>query len=248
MAEKIRVTVWNEFRHEKTKEKVKELYPNGLHAVVGEFLSETGDMDVTLAALDDEAQGLPDEVLENTDVLVWWGHMAHNEVSDELVAKIQKRVYLGKMGFVGLHSAHHSKPFRAIVGTNGNLQWGRNQREVVWNLMPSHPIAAGIPNHFLIESEEMYSEPFYIPQPDALVFGSWFEDGNILRSGCCFIRGAGKVFWFQPGHETCKSFFNPYVRRIITNAVYWARPSVDGQDVPDKCPHITEPIVGEFDK
>lgn len=248
MAEKIRVTVWNEFRHEKTKEKVKALYPNGLHAVVGEFLSETGDMEVTLAALDDEAQGLPDEVLENTDVLVWWGHMAHGEVSDELVAKIQKRVYLGKMGFVGLHSAHHSKPFRAIVGTNGNLQWGRNQREVVWNLMPSHPIAAGIPDHFLIEEEEMYSEPFYIPQPDALVFGSWFEDGNILRSGCCFIRGAGKVFWFQPGHETCKSFFNPYVRRIITNAVYWANPSVDGQDVPDKCPHITEPIVGEFNK
>ena len=115
MAEKIRVTVWNEFRHEKTKENVKALYPNGLHAVVGEFLSATGDMEVTLAALDDEAQGLPDEVLENTDVLVWWGHMAHKEVSDELVAKIQKRVYLGKMGFVGLHSAHHSNPFRSIV-------------------------------------------------------------------------------------------------------------------------------------
>ena len=94
----------------------------------------------------------------------------------------------------------------------------------------------------------MYSEPFYIPQPDALVFGSWFEDGNILRSGCCFIRGAGKVFWFQPGHETCKSFFNPYVRKIITNAVYWAKPSVDGQSIPDKCPHITEPIIGEFGK
>lgn len=248
MAEKIKVTVWNEFRHEKTKENVRALYPNGLHAVVGEFLSETGDMEVTLAALDDDAQGLPDEVLENTDVLVWWGHMAHKEVNDELVAKIQKRVYLGKMGFVGLHSAHHSKPFRAIVGTNGNLQWGRNQREVVWNLMPSHPIAAGIPDHFILEEEEMYSEPFYIPQPDALVFGSWFEDGNILRSGCCFIRGAGKVFWFQPGHETCRSFFNPYVRRIITNAVYWAKPSVDGQSITDKCPHITEPIVGEFGK
>lgn len=246
MENKIRVTVWNEFRHEKNKENVKALYPNGLHAVVGDFLAETGDMEITLAALDDEDQGLPDEVLDNTDVLIWWGHTAHKEVSDGLVAKIQKRVYLGKMGFVGLHSAHHSKPFRAIVGTNGNLQWGRNQREVVWNLMPSHPIAAGIPDHFLIEEEEMYSEPFYIPQPDALVFGSWFEDGNILRSGCCFIRGAGKVFWFQPGHETCKSFFNPYVRRIITNAVYWAVPSVDGQIIENKCPHITEPITGEF--
>ena len=247
MADKIRVTVWNEFRHEKVKEAVKELYPDGLHAVIGQFLAETGDMEITLAALDDPDQGLPDEVLDNTDVLIWWGHGAHKEVNDDLVEKIRKRVYLGQMGFIGLHSAHHSKPFLRIVGTNGNLQWGRNQREVIWNLMPSHPIAAGIPDHFIIDQEEMYSEPFYIPQPDALVFGAWFEDGNILRNGCCFIRGAGKVFWFQPGHETCKSFYNPYVRRIITNAVYWAKPSVTGQEIPSGCPHIKTPIVSEFD-
>ena len=243
----IRVLVWNEFRHEKTKENVKAIYPNGLHATIGEFLSEKDDIEVTLAALDDEYQGLPDSVLENTDVLIWWGHMAHGEVDDELVKKIQERVYLGKMGFIALHSGHHSKPFKAIVGTNGNLQWGRNQKEIVWNMMPSHPIAAGIPEHFLIEEEELYSEPFYIPQPDALVFGSWFEDGNIFRSGACFIRGAGKVFYFQPGHETCKSFYNPYVRRIITNAVYWARPNETGCNIENKCPHITEPVVKEFD-
>ena len=247
MKNKIRVTIWNEFRHEKTKENVKAIYPNGLHAVIGEFLAETGDMEITLAALDDEYQGLPDEVLENTDVLIWWGHMAHKEVDDALVEKIRNRVFLGKMGFIALHSGHHSKPFKAIVGTNGNLQWGRNQKEVVWNLMPSHPIACGIPDHFLLEEEELYSEPFYIPQPDALVFGSWFEDGNIFRSGACFVRGAGKVFYFQPGHETCKSFFNPYVRRIITNAVYWAKPSVCGQEITDKCPHIVTPIISEFE-
>ena len=247
MNEKIRVTIWNEFRHEKTKEHVKALYPNGLHAVIGEFLSENDDIEVTLAALDDEDQGLPDEVLNNTDVLIWWGHTAHKEVKDELAEKIRTRVYIGRMGFIALHSAHKSKPFMKIVGTNGNLQWGRNQKEVVWNLMPSHPIAYGIPDHFLIEEEELYSEPFYIPCPDALVFGSWFEDGNIFRSGACFLRGAGKVFYFQPGHETCKSFFNPYVRRIITNAVYWAQPSVCGQELVDKCPHIITPIVSEFE-
>ena len=246
MSNKIRVTIWNEFRHEKTKENVKALYPNGLHATIGEFLSENDDIEVTLAALDDEYQGLPDSVLENTDVLIWWGHMAHGEVDDALVEKIKNRVYLGKMGFIALHSGHHSKPFRAIVGTNGNLQWGREQKEIVWNMMPSHPIAAGIPEHFLIEEEELYSEPFYIPQPDALVFGSWFEDGNIFRSGACFIRGAGKVFYFQPGHETCKSFYNPYVRRIITNGVYWARPNATACNILDKCPHITEPVVNEF--
>lgn len=116
----------------------------------------------------------------------------------------------------------------------------------MWNLMPSHPIAAGIPDHFLIEEEELYAEPFYIPQPDALVFGSWFEDVNIFRNGCCFIRGAGKVFYFQPGHETCKSFYDPYVQKIITNAVYWAKPSVDGQDISANCIHQTEPVINEF--
>ncbi len=248
MTKKIRVTFWNEFRHEKTKENVKALYPNGLHAVVGEFLKDTGDMEITLAALDDEFQGMPDEVLENTDVLIWWGHKYHNEVDDALVEKIKNRVFLGKMGFIALHSGHHSKPFKAIIGTNGNLQWGREQKEIIWNMMPSHPIAEGIPAHFILESEELYSEPFFIPQPDALVFGGWFEDGNIFRSGACFVRGAGKVFYFQPGHESCKSFFNPYVRRIITNAVYWAKPQEFAFEINDKCPHITTPTIQDFNK
>lgn len=243
----IKVTVWNEFRHEKTKENVKEIYPNGLHAVIADFLGEKEDISVRLAALDDEYQGLPDEVLEDTDVLIWWGHMAHKEVDDELVKKIQQRVYLGKMGFIALHSGHHSKPFKAILGTNGNLQWGRNQKEVVWNVNPGHPICEGIPDHFLIESEELYSEPFFIPQPDDLLFIGWFEDGNVFRSGACFERGAGRVFYFQPGHETCRSFYNPYVRRIITNAVYWANPTKPDFEILDKCPHILTPTVSEFD-
>jgi len=244
---KINVVVWNEFRHEKIKDSVRELYPNGLHATIKSFLDLNEDMSVTLAALDDPDQGLPDEVLENTDVLIWWGHKAHKEVDDALVQKIRNRVYLGKMGFVALHSAHHSKPFKAIVGTNGNLSWGRNQKEIMWTMMPSHEIAAGIPDHFLLESEELYSEPFYIPQPDALVFGAWFEDGHIMRAGACFHRGAGKVFYFQPGHETCRSFYNPYVQRIITNAVRWAKPNGFGYEIADRCPHITAKTVDEFD-
>ena len=245
---KLNVVIWNEFRHERTKEKVKAIYPDGLHATIKSFLDVNEDMEVSLAALDDPDQGLPDERLEQIDVLIWWGHMAHREVSDELVEKIRQRVYLGKMGFIALHSAHHSTPFKAIVGTNGNLSWGRNQKEIMWTLMPSHEITAGIPDHFLIESEELYSEPFYIPQPDALVFGAWFEDGHIMRAGVCFNRGAGKVFYFQPGHETCRSFYNPYVQRIITNAVRWAKPNELGFAVEDKCPHITTPTVAEFDQ
>ena len=243
---KINVVVWNEFVHEKQDEEVKAIYPDGLHATIKSFLDNCDDMNVQIASLDEECQGLPDELLENTDVLIWWGHVAHQKVSDQLVAKIQQRVYLGKMGFIALHSAHHSKPFRAIVGTNGNLSWGRNQKEVIWNIMPQHPIAQGIPDHFCLEEEELYCEPFYIPQPDALLFISWYEDGYVFRSGACFLRGAGKVFYFQPGHETCRSFFNPYVQRIITNGIRWAAPSADMYEIPNGCPHVLSKATDDF--
>ena len=150
------------------------------------------------------------------------------------------------MGFIALHSGHHSKPFKAIVGTNGNLSWGRDQKEIMWNLLPAHPIAAGIPDHFIIEKEELYCEPFYIPQPDELVFGAWYEDGFIFRAGCCFFRGAGKVFYFQPGHESCRSFHNEYVQRIITNAVYWAKPNDIVYPIENKCPHVQYKVTDEF--
>lgn len=237
---KLNVVIWNEFRHEKTNEEVKKFYPNGIHAFIKDFLSVNDDLDITLAALDDPEQGLPDELLNKTDVLIWWGHMAHHEVNDALVEKIRKRVYSEGMGFIALHSAHKSKPFDTIVGTSGNLSWGRNQKEVMWTMLPTHPIAAGIPDHFVLDEEELYSEPFYIPQPDALVFGGWYEDGYIMRTGCCFLRGAGKVFYFQPGHETCPSYYNEYVQRIIKNAVYWAAPNEFGFKMVDACPMLTK--------
>ena len=235
---KINVVVWSEYRHERKPGAAQNTYPNGLHAAIKAFLDVQEDMEVSLAALDDPDQGLPDERLENTDVLIWWGHMAHNDVPDTLADKIRDRVYTGKMGFIALHSGHKSKPFMKIVGTNGNLSWGRNQKEVVWNLLPAHPITAGIPDHFTLDEEELYSEPFFIPQPDELIFGSWFEDGNIFRSGACFRRGAGKVFYFQPGHETCPSYYHPYVQTVITNAVRWAKPAAIGFAVSEKCPHL----------
>ena len=239
MAKTINVTVWNEYRHEKSDENVAKLYPNGLHAAIGEFLSKNDDMKITLAALDDPDQGLPDEVLNNTDVLLWWGHMNHGEVKDDLVERIRQRVYVGGMGFIALHSAHHSKPFRAIVGTTGNLLWGDNQKEIIWNIMPSHPIAAGIPAHFELPEEELYAEPFQIPQPDAHIFEGWYEHGYVFRTGCTFLRGAGRVFYFQPGHETCPSFYDANVQRIITNGVRWAAPNDFGYEIESGCPYVT---------
>ena len=239
MAKTINVTIWNEYRHEKSDENVAKLYPNGLHAAIGEFLSKNDDMKITLAALDDPDQGLPDEVLNNTDVLLWWGHMNHGEVKDDLVERIRQRVYVGGMGFIALHSAHHSKPFRAIVGTTGNLLWGDNQKEIIWNIMPSHPIAAGIPSHFELPEEELYAEPFQIPQPDAHIFEGWYEHGYVFRTGCTFLRGAGRVFYFQPGHETCPSFYDANVQRIITNGVRWAAPNDFGYEIESGCPYVT---------
>ena len=237
----INVTIWHEYRHEKSIDKVRALYPDGMHAKIKSFI-ESSDVKVTLAALDDPNQGLPDELLESTDVLMWWGHVAHSEVSDELVSKIRDRVYAG-MGFIALHSAHHSKPFRAIVGTTGNLTWGRNQRAVIWNVCPTHPIAEGIPAHFEL-FEEMYGEPFYIPKPDDLIFATWYEDGNIFRGGATFTRGFGKIFYFHPGHETCTSFDNEYVRRIIKNAIKWCAPiELEDGFVTEKCIHQIEEVI-----
>ena len=234
---KINVTVWNEYRHERFEAAVGAIYPNGIHGLIKSFLDEDPALNVRLAALDDDQNGLPPEVLDATDVLIWWGHLAHHEVPDDLVERIRDRVYKGRMGLVVLHSGHHSKVFRSVVGTNGNLSWGRDQHEIVWNLLPAHPIAAGIPDHFDL-FEELYCEPFYIPQPDELVFGSWFEDGFIFRSGLCYYRGAGKVFYFQPGHEYCRSFYNEYVQRIIKNGVKWAAPAEIGYTVPEGAPMV----------
>lgn len=234
----IRVTVWNEFYHEKNDAEAKAQYPNGLHATIKEFLDKDEELEVRLAALDDPDQGLPEEVLNQTDVLVWWGHMCHQKVDDGLVERIRQRVYAG-MGFVALHSAHHSKPFKAILGTTGNLAWGREQKGIVWNLMPSHPICQGIPSHFEI-FEEMYGEPFFIPKPDDLLFGTWYEDGNIFRGGCTFTRGLGKIFYFHPGHETCPSFHHPVVQRIILQGVRWAAPTSVAEEMKNECIHQIE--------
>ena len=239
MENKIRVTVWNEYVHEVEEPEVAAIFPDGIHGCIRDFLTEAG-YDVKTATLNMPEHGLTDEVLASTDVLIWWGHMRHHMVSDEVVDKVYERVVNGGMGLICLHSAHKSKIFRRVVGTTGNLSWGDDQKEIMWNVLPSHPICEGIPEHFEIEKEEMYGEPFMIPQPDELLFMSWFKHGNVLRSGCTFYRGLGKVFYFQPGHEYCRSYYNNNVRKIIVNAVKWAAPQNMGVKVPNETKHTQE--------
>ena len=219
----IRVTVWNEYAHERSDEKVKEIYPNGIHGAIADFL-KSDDIEVRCATLDDEECGLTKEVLDNTDVLLWWGHMCHNKVPDEVAVRVRDAVLEG-MGAIFLHSAHHSKPFRFLMGTSCNLGWREDgDLERVWISKPSHPIVQGIDRYFEIPHEEMYGEPFDIPTPDEVVFMGWFAGGEVFRSGVTYRRGAGRIFYFQPGHEEYPTFRNKNVLKIIRNAVHWAKP------------------------
>ncbi|WP_415917816.1 ThuA domain-containing protein [Xylanivirga thermophila] len=221
----IHVTVWNENRHEKTNEKVANLYPKGIHGAIADFLSKEKDMEIRTATLDEPSHGLTDEVLEWTDVLLWWGHKAHDEVQDEIVEKVYNRVLKG-MGLIVLHSAHFSKIFKKLMGSSCDLKWREiGEKERIWVVEPGHPIAKGLGEYFEVPNAEMYGERFDIPSPDTLVFLSWFEGGEVFRSGCCYNRGNGKIFYFRPGHETYPIYYQEEVQQVIKNAVRWTAPT-----------------------
>jgi len=224
MGASIRVTVWNEYRHEKKKEHIAQIYPEGMHAAIGGYLQKQSGLEVRTATLDEPEHGLTEEVLAETDVLTWWGHSAHNEVADEIVDRVQQRVLDG-MGLIVLHSAHYSKIFKRLTGTSCSLKWREvAEKERLWVVSPGHPVAEGIGDYFEIPHTEMYGEHFDIPEPDQLVFLSWFPGGEVFRSGCCFFRGCGKIFYFRPGHETFPIYHQPEVLQVIANAVRWAAP------------------------
>lgn len=223
LTSELRVTVWNEYRHERNDPQVAAVYPRGIHTTVAGALSRAG-LQVRTATLDEAEHGLGEDVLATTDVLVWWGHQAHGEVRDEVVARVHQRVLDG-MGLVVLHSGHYSKIFQRLMGTTCNLKWREsNDRERLWVVAPGHPITEGLGEYIELEREEMYGEHFDIPTPETLVFVSWFTGGEIFRSGCCYTRGAGKIFYFRPGHETFPTYHHPDVQRVIVNAARWAAP------------------------
>jgi trehalose utilization protein len=223
--ERLVVTVFGENLHEQRDEPVRRLYPDGMHGAIAAGIAEhLGEgAEVRIATLDQPEHGLSEEVLETTDVLTWWGHVGHEQVADEVVARVHGRVLRG-MGLVALHSAHYSKIFRALMGTSCGLRWrSEGERELVFTVNPGHPIAEGVPPVFAIPAQEMYGEYFDIPQPDELVFISSFAGGEVFRSGCCFTRGAGRVFYFSPGDQEYPVYHHPVVRRVIANGVRWAR-------------------------
>ena len=226
MATGIRVTVWNEGVHEKQHKAVQKVYPKGIGWQIAQSLRRRpGIASVHVSELDHKDQGLSNKILKNTDVMTWWGHMAHHLVTDENAERVQQRVLEG-MGLIVLHSGHMSKPFMRLMGTGCMLKWREiGERERLWVVDPAHPIVEGIPEYIELEHTEMYGEHFDIAQPDRQVFISWFQGGEVFRSGCCWHRGQGKVFYFRPGHETLPIYYDKNVLKVIYNAVKWAAPS-----------------------
>ena len=223
MTTRPRVTVWNEYRHEHANPEVAAIYPRGIHEAIAAPLRAVG-LDVVTATLDEPSHGLDAARLARTDVLLWWGHKAHDEVADEVVAAVKARVLDG-MGLVALHSAHFSKIFKSLMGTGCDLKWREaGERERLWVVDPTHPIVAGLPEQVVIDHEEMYGEHFDIPPPDELFLLSWFQGGEVFRSGCTWRRGQGRIAYLRPGHETYPTYHNAQIQMLILNAVQWAAP------------------------
>ncbi len=243
MNEPVRVTVWNEYVHEKENENVRRIYPDGIHVALAIALKQQlGDqVHVRTATLEEPEHGLTEGVLAQTDVLTWWGHAAHDRVHDDVIDRVHSRILQG-MGLIALHSAHLSKIFVRLMGTSCMLRWREaGERERLWIVHPSHPIVEGLDGeYFELNHTEMYGEFFDIPAPDQLIFVSWFEGGEVFRSGCTFRRGKGKIFYFRPGHETFPIFFDTNIQRVLANAVLWAAPA--GSPYVGDGRNITEPL------
>jgi len=227
----LRVTVWNENKHEQEYEGIRKVYPKGIHGCIAEFLGKEDDFSVHTATFYDPEHGLTEEVLQNTDVLIIWSHALQEEFSDEVAERVHRHVLSG-MGLVALHSAHFSKIMKKLLGTTMSLKWRHGDREKLWCILPTHPIAAGVPEMIELPEEEMYGEFFDIPKPDDVIFTGWFSGGEVFRSGCTFTRGLGKIFYFQPGHEEYPIYYHPEIQKIITNGVRFCAPVLE-RKLPD---------------
>lgn len=240
------VTVWGEYHFEHENEIAGETYPDGVHAAIADFLDE--DFEVHTATLADPEHGLTEEVVAETDVLVWFSHLKNDAVDDAVVDRVCRRVLEG-MGLIVLHSGCRSKVFRQLMGTScdrGVRDLVETQR--VWVVDPGHPIVDGLQRPYIeLPEAQANTEPFDIPEPDRLVMVSWFEGGDVFRSGCCFRRGNGRIFMFGPGHEEYPIYRRDDVQLVIGNAVEWAaptdaphQPAIDDADV--RHPDPLEPV------
>ena len=229
----IRAIVWGENIHERTNAIVAGIYPDGMHETIAQALREDKGIRAETATLQEPEHGLGEARLKDCDVLLWWAHKDHGAVADAVVERVARRVWEG-MGLIVLHSGHFSKIFKRLMGSPCALSWREaGERERLWVINPGHPIAAGLGPHFELENEEMYGEPFSVPEPLETVFVSWFQGGEVFRSGLTYRRGAGNIFYFRPGHETYPTYHDKTVAHVLRNAVNWAHNPRGWPDVHD---------------
>lgn len=273
----IRVLVWDEQQPAQ-----KQAYANFLGNAIAAHLEKQPGLRVISANLQQPEQGLPRDLLDNTDVLIWWGHVRHQEIPLEKAQAIVERIEAGQLSLVALHSAHWARPFveamnartradarrrfpdppngppvkfeyipyaggfvptreslltpayYAMRSFNGQLTVrvdlpncvfpayrGDGQPSQTRVLLPEHPLAKNIPREFTIPQTEMYDEPFHVPEPDEVVFEETWKAGERFRSGCVWKLGAGRVFYYRPGHETYPVYRQEIPLQILTNAVNW---------------------------
>jgi trehalose utilization protein len=223
-----KVVVWSEGTAN-VDDNSKKVYPNDINTAIAEGLKplEAKGWQIVKAGLNDPSQGITDELLNSTDVLIWWGHKRHGEVKNELVDKIEKRVKDQGMGFIATHSSHFAKPYKRLMGTA--CSWGEyvcdgTSVEVIVK-DPNHPICKGVKS-FKLPLIERYGEPFAVPPTESLPLDGVYTkpDGSKAqgRMGLCWTVGKGKVFYFTPGHETYDDYYRAEVRQIFINAVEWA--------------------------
>jgi trehalose utilization protein len=214
---KIRVLLWSE------QTEPRDVYPSGINGALAEYLRQFPDIEVKTAGLADPGAGLDESVLAQTDVLIWFDHRKRGAVPDEAVARIVNHVRERGMGFIGLHSAHHSKPLKKLLDATGS--WGsyvdHGKPEQMWIVLPRHPIAEGV-SDFTIPQTEIYTEPFEVPQPQAVIVEGTWESGHRSREVMTWAVGKGRVVYIRAGHETYPIYFMPKMRRLVSNSVRYS--------------------------
>jgi trehalose utilization protein len=234
----IRTIVWGENVHEQKNAEVKRIYPDGMHGAIAAALNQDKNVKATTATLQEPEHGLPESRLAETDVLLWWGHAAHGDVADAIVERVQRHVWEG-MGLIVLHSGHFSKIFKRLMGTPCSLKWREaGELERIWVINRNHPIAAGLGDYVEVSSTEMYGEPFLVPEPLETVFVTWYQGGEVFRSGLTYRRGAGNIFYFSPGHEVYPIYHQPEIQQILRNAVNWAHNPAPRWKGIDNAPNV----------
>ncbi|GDX40551.1 trehalose utilization protein ThuA [Armatimonadota bacterium] len=241
--DKIRVLIWDE----NPSHAPKEIYPHGINGAIAEGLEALDPrIQATSINLDMAEQGCAEALLAEADVLFWWGHARHHEVTEETARRVFTNVHERGMGLVALHSAHYSKILQWVLACPGHLKGGWREAEPadteeITVCAPRHPIAQGV-SDFTLDREEMYGSPFDVPPPQCVVLQSYFPlGGEYFPSGACWSvgrgktegftsgpgkgvgegEGAGRVFYFRPGHETYPTYYDPNVRQIMRNAAVW---------------------------